>query len=130
MANERRGYIPIELDKPRTLYFDLNAICLLEDALKSKVTKIAEELFEGEVGANEIRAFLWAGLQHEDEKLTIKQAGSLVTPGNFQEVIKAITKAFIAAMPQGEAKEGNSHVPPEQTEAETQTASIGGTSSE
>jgi hypothetical protein len=42
---------------------------------------------------------LWAGLLHEDETLTEKRVGGMVTLSNMSEIMDKITSALTEAMP-------------------------------
>ncbi len=76
----REVRIPIELDKPRTLLFDLNAFAELEDKFGSLL--------------------LWAGLLHEDENLTERQVGAMISLTNVEKIMEQITEALTAALPE------------------------------
>ena len=80
----------IELDKPRNLVLDLNAMARFEEVTGKNV-------FGGgldKLSAKDTRALLWASLVHEDPKLTLEQVGKLITARNMGEVSKAIAGAF------------------------------------
>lgn len=111
--------VPITLDKPRTLLYDVNALIDLGDALNLNLMTAAgwEELFGKVVtpapqtmddkpepvfqaappSFAKVRAIVWAGLRHEDESLTVRQVGALLDPANLAPAIKAYTEAFQAA---------------------------------
>ena len=93
--------ITIDLDKPRTLLFDMNAFIALEeiygsveDAMKAMSQKKMKPM----------RSFLWAGLIHEDESLTEKQVGALITMDNMEELIAKLTSAVQKGMPEESEK--------------------------
>ncbi len=117
--------VPIVLDKPRTLLYDVNALIELGEELNLNL--MSKEGWEELVGKFEtpapktmddkpepvfvaapsfrkVRAIIWAGLRHEDEALTIRQVGAMLDPTNLQPVIEAYIKAFVAS----EATEGAS----------------------
>jgi hypothetical protein len=99
VANKKRGYVAIELDKARNLKFDFNAICELEDALGKPVTQLKEE----NVGFRELRAMLWAGLLHESPDLTVEEAGALVSEAeSVQYVTEKVVEAFATGLGTGE----------------------------
>src|SRR5579859_4771510 len=109
--------VPITLDKPRTLLFDVNALVDLGDALglnlmtregweelvgkfetpapKSMDDK-PEPVFVPHASFAKVRAIVWAGLRHEDESLTQRQVGAMLDPANLGPVITAYTEAFKA----------------------------------
>jgi hypothetical protein len=89
--------IPVMLDKERHLVFDLNAFCELEDKYGGQKEAL-EALNSGSFKA--IRAFLWAGLLHEDENITEKQVGSWITMDNISEISDRITEAMKNALPE------------------------------
>src|SRR2546430_44785 len=109
--------VPIELDKPRTLLFDVNALIDLGEALKiNLMTKDGweellgkmetpapqtmddkpEPVFVASPSFEKVREIVWAGLRHEDETLTLRQAGALLDPANLGPVIEAYVEAFQA----------------------------------
>lgn len=91
--------ITIELDKPRTLKFDLNAFSELEDKF-GNIDKAFAALQKGSIKA--ARTLLWAGLVHEDEALTERQVGAMVTMENMSGIMETISVALGVAVPQGD----------------------------
>ncbi len=89
--------VSLVLDKPRTIKFDLNAFAVLEDKYGS-MEKAFQAMQSGSIKA--ARTLLWAGLLHEDENLTERQAGGMVTLARMEEVMDSVTKALTEAMPQ------------------------------
>lgn len=92
----REVRIPIELDKSRTLLFDLNAFAELEDKFGS-LDQAFQQMQKGSVKAT--RTLLWAGLLHEDEKLTERQVGAMISLTNVERIMEQITEALTAALP-------------------------------
>lgn len=94
--------VKITLDKERTLKFDLNALCVLQD----KFTDL-DEAFSG-LGKKDfktIRTLVYAVLAHEEEdSFTEKDAGSLVTMQNITQVAEALGKALSESMPEDDGK--------------------------
>lgn len=109
--------VPIVLDKPRTLLFDVNALVDLGDALnlnlmtregwEELVGKMEtpapqtmddkpEPVFVAKPSFAKVRAIVWAGLRHEDESLTQRQVGAMLNPADLGPVIAAYTEAFQA----------------------------------
>ena len=89
--------VPLELDKPRTLMFDLNAFAELED----KYGNMEQAFFAMQSGSMKAaRTLLWAGLLHEDDKLTERQVGRMVTLENLGVVLDTISEALLEAMPE------------------------------
>lgn len=66
--------VAIELDKPRRLRFDVNALADLEEHLGVGIGKVMEQ----EANFRLLRALLWAGLKWEERGLTVERAGSLL----------------------------------------------------
>ena len=93
----REVRIPIELDKSRTLLFDLNAFAELEDKFGS-LDQAFQKMQQGSVKAT--RTLLWAGLLHEDEKLTERQVGAMISLTNVETIMEQITEALTAALPE------------------------------
>lgn len=107
MTNQARGAHTFEADgKTYTLFFDMNSLADLEDAMGVKLPQIVERIEAGEMGIKEVRALLWAGLLHEHEELTIREAGQLFTQGGMNQVIEAVVKAFTAAFGDAEKQVG------------------------
>lgn len=89
----------VVLDQERHLLFDLNAFAELEDRFGS-MSNAFTAMQSGSLKA--ARALLWAGLLHEDESLTERQVGSMVTLDNIGIVMDVIADALASAMPQDE----------------------------
>jgi hypothetical protein len=53
---------------------------------------------------HKVRAIVWALLLHEDEKLTLRQAGALIDPANLQAVVDAYIQAITIS--QGSPRQG------------------------
>jgi hypothetical protein len=75
MKNANAYAIPITLDRPRRMRYDVNALSELEIALGGRSFT---EVLSGEMGIATIRAFLWASLLHEDRGITLERAGILM----------------------------------------------------
>lgn len=94
MANRKRGFVEIELDgKERKLRYSLNALAELEDKLGIPLS----ELNEVNMGMKQIRAFLWAGLIHENPELTEREVGDMVDFDNMEYISEKIGEAFKTA---------------------------------
>jgi hypothetical protein len=110
--------VPIDLDKPRTIRLTLWAMREAEQALSKeygrKVSILA--LFtRGELSYTDVLALLWAGLKHEDKKLTMEQVGELIDMRQFRMAEKKLVEAWTDAMgPQEEdhAPEPGAEDPP------------------
>jgi hypothetical protein len=101
------NYVNIELDKPRRLKFDYNAICEAEDkAGMGIIDMMKEENF----GFRSIRALMYAGLRWEQRNLTVEMAGQLLQSyiakeGTMAEIAGIITEAIFASGLFGRQKE-------------------------
>lgn len=98
-------YVTIELDRPRRLLYDLNALAEIEERLNIGVDQIGNLPAKAKV----IRVLLWAGLIHEDPGLTVEQAGAMVTGDRFVYVTEKIGEALQKAF--GSGTEGNAKGP-------------------
>ena len=68
--------ILITLDRERHLRFDFNALADLEQVLGVTLAQLPQDA--GALGLRHVRAFVWAGLRHEDPQLTVAGAGDLL----------------------------------------------------
>jgi hypothetical protein len=93
-----RSGAPITLDRPRTLLYDANAYSRIHEATgKNPMTPEFWNGFEENITLQ--RAALWAGLLHEDETLTLNQAGSFMTMDRLVEIMGAVGEAISASLP-------------------------------
>lgn len=83
--------VRIKLDRERTLRYDLNAMCILDEHGGVEQIDLAS--------ASGMRLMLYAGLRHEDEELTLAKVGSLVDMGRIVEIGEAIGRALNRDMP-------------------------------
>lgn len=104
----REVRIPIELDKTHTLLFDLNAFAELEDKFGS-LNQAFQRMQAGSVKAT--RTPLWAGLLHEDEKLTERQVGAMISLTNVEHIMEQITEALTATLPEDTGNTENAVAP-------------------
>ena len=89
--------VKIYLDKERTFKFDLNALCELEDKF-GDISEAFSGLEKREF--KKIRSIVHALLAHEeDEDWSEKDAGSLITVENLEEVASALAKALSKSAP-------------------------------
>ena len=91
-------HVNIELDKPRRLRFDINALADAEEELGTGIGKALQM----RAGIREIRALLWAGLKWEERGLTLARAGSILqghlnTGGSIEDIAGAIGEALQAS---------------------------------
>ena len=127
MANKYRGEVTIRLDRTRTLKLDFNAFADFQTEAKtslqsvflrlSQISTLATSSAERTaklldiLGESTLRIMLWAALRHDDEELTIRQAGELIehadgdtSPERFNYVLTKISEAYAAQLG-GEKKE-------------------------
>lgn len=79
----------IELDKPRNIRLDTNALALVEEVLDKPIDE-----FGARFGIREARAVLWAGLLHEDKGLTLEDVGNLIDMADPKYIGDQIHKAM------------------------------------
>ena len=91
----REVRIPIELDKPRVLLFDLNAFAELEDKFGS-LDQAVQKMQQDSVKAT--RTLLWAGLNHEDETLTERRVGAMISLTNVETIMEQMIQALTVAL--------------------------------
>ena len=101
-VKQRNNEVIIDLDKPRSLRFDLNSMAAYEDATGKSAFAIGDN-----ISATSIRALLWACLIHEDDTLTIEQVGRLIHTGNMQDITTKINKLVQTSTDTGEESEEN-----------------------
>ena len=100
--NKAKPDVIVNLDRPRALLLDLNAMCKFE--------KVAgRSLFDGSalgsnMSASDIRVLLWACLLRDDPTLTLEQVGSLISVNNMAEVASKLNESFEAAIPDKTSK--------------------------
>ncbi len=85
--------------KQYNLALDMNALCELEDMygdIKNAIGNFKEKPIKT------VRAFIYAMLKSQDEKITLMKAGALIDTKNFNEVIDAITQLIEEAFPENE----------------------------
>ncbi len=86
--------IPIELDKPRTLWLNFNAMRLFE---KETGKKFVNSLSDPSI--DDLTVILWAALKHEDPDVTVDQLGEALGLGDIEYVMGKIMEAWEAATP-------------------------------
>lgn len=116
-SNPHKGEVSFELvsGETYTLQFTIDAICTLEELLDKSSMDIFTLLARGRIGV--LRAAMWAGLQTQHPKVTVREAGELIPhiKGDqkaLQLVTRAMNLAFGEAEP-GEAAEDGKADPPE-----------------
>ncbi len=87
--------ITINLDKPRTLRYGINALAKIEDLTNKPLVKLDLK----NVGIKDLLIIIYAGLCHEDSNLTIEKVGDIIDEysslGEIAEKVgEALTLAF------------------------------------
>lgn len=67
------GSVDITFDKPRHIRFDLNALVEIEAISGKSLTTLL-----GDLSLTTLRDLTWAGLKHEDRRLTRERVGDLL----------------------------------------------------
>ena len=57
------------------------------------------------------RTLLWAGLPHEDEKLTERQVGAMISLTNVERIMEQIAEALTSALPEDTGNTENAVAP-------------------
>lgn len=100
-------YHPITLDKARNLSYGMVAMDKIEKKLKKSFTKIDLD----DMTMHELAVFIWAGLSHEDSKLTPERVMELIDKhSSISEASEAMGQAFEAAFPSPKAEEVTKNV--------------------
>jgi hypothetical protein len=95
-------------DAEKTLVFDINVFCELEEETGLGVNELIEQM-QGSPSFSLLRSIFCAGLQPKHPGTTKKEAGDIMSDAGLDEMTAALRKAIQAAMP--EAKEGGANPP-------------------
>ena len=87
----------VMLDKERNLIYDLNAFEELEE-LYGSLDGAFIAFGSGTHKIRNLKRFLFAGLVHEDEALTVKSVGKLIGYSNVEEITDRVMAAVTVAM--------------------------------
>lgn len=107
MATQTVQTAAVEMDRPRTLRLDMNALATAEDLTgRNFLTSAAWR----DLGVREVRALLFACLKDEDPALTLEDVGRHLHLGNLGDVIALLMGLYRAEGPQpgGDEEEGDS----------------------
>lgn len=96
LRNVKPKRISIDLDKDRTLCFDMNAFADLEEKYGS-IDEALKLLQEGKIST--LRTILWTGLLADDETLTERQVGTFVGLTNIEFVMSKINECISDSLP-------------------------------
>ena len=104
MANPAIKKVTVDLDRERTVIFNLNAMVDFEEATGQSLLKGKIEV--SEMSVKSLRALLWACLHQDDKDLTPQRVGEIISAENLDVISSALSRAFGASMPEptGEAK--------------------------
>lgn len=91
----QRFEVDIELDKPRLIRIDFNALCRAEGACGLSFLD-----WDGELTGTRLRALVWASIVYGsgETRLTYDEVGDALN-ATFLNVMAAITEAWVDAMP-------------------------------
>lgn len=93
--------VKINLDKERNLIYDMNALSEIEDRYET-IDNAFKNLSKGSIKAT--RFLLWCGLISEDETLTERQVGAMITIGELEGVATKLAEAMAISTPKSEGK--------------------------
>lgn len=105
MGNATRGQISFKVDNTTyKMHFTANALCELEDASGLSAPKFLEALEAnatiGDLRMSDVRLLFWAGLTENHSKLSVSDAGRMITAmGGMEKAMEVLEKAVSAAMP-------------------------------
>lgn len=103
-VNPLRGEANLVIgDFTKILVFDVNAICLVENALDLPIYDLLGKLKTDDLSMIEARALLWAGLA-KHHPCTLTEAGDVMSDAGMIPVTLALLSALAAAF--GLATEG------------------------
>lgn len=94
--------ITLELDRPRHLKLDYNALCRVE---KAAGLSVFNQRIWNQITATLLRTILWAGLVWEDPSLTEDAVGDLITAGSFPQIMAGIGDLSKAVFSDPEVKD-------------------------
>ncbi len=97
--------VTIELDKPRTLRYGINALVRIEEILGRPIMNLDLE----NLGVKELRVIVFAGLCSEDTTLNVEQVGDLIDEySDLNTIAEKLGEALSLAFGKGkvESKEG------------------------
>lgn len=95
-------YTPIKLDKIRNLRYGMKALHMIEKKFKKPIAKIDMDNLTME----ETAIIIWAGLHHEDNKLTPEKVMDLVDEySDLMTVVNTLGEAFQGAFGNAEVED-------------------------
>ena len=86
----KKNMVKIELaGQERHLYYNLNSLEIIEDLTGSTLDKVTKN-----ISMKTLKAWVYAGLVHEDKDLTVEAVGEMIGFEDIQVVSEAIGQAF------------------------------------
>jgi hypothetical protein len=101
MANKSKGEVGLKVgDKAYTMVFNVNALCLLEDAAGQGVMQIGATMSDpSKMRLGIVRQMLWAGLQTKHAGLTVEEVSAIMDAIGINRAIEVVSQAFALAFP-------------------------------
>ena len=90
-------------DKEYELKFDMNTFCELEE-IYGDINEAFEDLQNRKLKA--IRALIYSAIKAEDESVTLKEVGEMLTLNDMEKLGIALNEALNVAMPEVEENMG------------------------
>lgn len=95
--------VTIELDRPRTLRYGMNALVKIEELTGKPIGKLDLQ----NISMKDLRTIVYGGLFHEDKSLTPEVVGNLIDEySTMEEVAKKLGEAMELAFGGGKTKTG------------------------
>lgn len=109
-------FVPIDLDRPRKLRFDINFLANLEDEYDESFSRIFKRFQAQEddtltdFGLRDLRKILRAALIHQEPGITLADVGAMLTGRDIAAVTKILIDGLAASMG-GPSTGGKSEAP-------------------
>lgn len=99
MSNPLRGEAEFKAGSEiRTLVFNVNVFCELEDDTGLAINELIEQV-QGKPSFSLLRSIFHAGLRTKHPSLTKEEAGDVISDAGMEEATKALQQAIQRAMP-------------------------------
>lgn len=103
MANPLRGEAEFKSgSESRTLVFNVNVFCELEDDTGLAINELIEQI-QGKPSFSLLRSIFHAGLRTKHPGITREEAGDAISDAGIEEATKALHQAIQRAMPPAKA---------------------------
>lgn len=97
--------IIVKLDKERILKYTRKQLKMIEQSFGKNISKIDFN----DLGIDEMTKFIFYGLKHEDESLTLEQCENIIDEyGVFGDLVESALKAFTVGIAGKKALENDS----------------------